>query len=138
MLPRLTAGLLAMALCSAALSAQSSTSQSSPTPSTTAPVAYVYVAAENKVSAYSTSADGTLTYISSTATPGVLWHLSVTKKFLFGIDGSSNIYTFAILPGGGLAPLPVLTADQYVSDACYGSGVLQQADSAYLYAEVGT
>lgn len=140
MLPRLTAGLLGTALCSAALLAQTSTPQSSVTSAaTTAPVAYVYIAAGNKVMAYTTSASGNLTPVSSTTTSGLIWHLSVTKKFLFGIDGGSNIYTFAILPGGGLAQLPVLSVDTYAPDTCFGSGVLQVDETgSNLYAEVGS
>src|ERR1700743_1868905 len=101
MAPRLMA-VLTGALFLAAL-AQTTTMQAS---ASAAPVAYVYVSAGSNVYAYATAVDGTLTAIGSPPTPGAaIWHLSVTKKFLYGIDGQSDIYMFAIGSQGALTPL---------------------------------
>lgn len=137
MVPRFTAG-LTLTLCSIAAFAQTS-NQSSVTASSSGPVAYVYVAAGSQVYAYTASASGTLTPVQGVSSTGVIWHLSVTKKFLFGIDGGSNIYSFAIQPNGGLLPVSVLNAQDYAPDTCFASGVLQVDETgSNLYAEVGS
>lgn len=134
MIPRFKA-VLTGALSLAAL-AQTTTM---PASASAAPVAYVYVAAGASVYAYATAADGTLTPLGSRATPGAaIWHLSVTKRFLYGIDGQSDIYMFAIGSHGALTSLGVLNAADYEPNACFGSGILQVDETgSNLYAEVG-
>jgi hypothetical protein len=51
------------------------------------------------------------------STPHPLIHLSVTKKFVFGIDGKSNIYSYSIAANGGLKYVASIDAAKYVKDA---------------------
>lgn len=105
----------------------------------TAPVAYVYVADGESIHAYSTQADGSLTSVQTLATPNhLIWHLSVTKKFLYGIDGGSDISMFAIGPNGALTSLGVMSAAEYDPGNCFASGVLQVDETgSNLYTVVG-
>jgi hypothetical protein len=130
---RLMAGLTS-ALCLAAL-AQTTTITAS---ASSAPVAYVYVALDGSINAYTAATDGTLTEIGTQPTAGAVWHLSVTKKFLYGIDGESNIWMFAIGPHGALTSLGVVKTSDYDPDNCYAFGDLQVDETgSNIYALVG-
>ena len=133
MLPRFMIGLIS-ALFLAGL-AQTTTIPASASP---APVAYVYVTLDGSINAYAAAADGTLTEIGTQPTAGAVWHLSVTKKFLYGIDGESNIWMFAIWPHGGLTSLGVMKTSDYDPDNCYAFGDLQvDQTGSNIYALVG-
>jgi len=110
---RITACLIPMLCASAALV------PSSVAKATTAPVAYVYVSRTNPdfIDALAASPAGALTYINDVSTPHPLIHLSVTKKFVFGIDGKSNIYSYSIAANGGLKYVASIDAAKYVKDA---------------------
>jgi hypothetical protein len=134
MLPRFMAGITS-ALCLAAL-AHITTVQAK---ASTTPVAYVYVVLGSSINSYATAADGTLTAIQSQPTQGHnIWHVSVTKKFLYGIDGASDISMFSIGPNGALTPIGVLNASSYDPDNCFASGDLQVDETGTnLYTLVG-
>jgi hypothetical protein len=132
MVPRSVLGLTAT-LCLAAL-AQTTTMQAS---ASSAPVAYVYVAELGAIQAYATAADGTMTRIQSEPTVGAIWHLSVTKKYLYGIDGSSDISEFSIGSNGKLTPIGKLAATDYDPGNCFASGILQvDVSGAIVHAAV--
>jgi len=129
MISQLTLGLIA-ALCTGAALVQTATAQvSASSASTAAPVAYVYVSSTNpnEVHALSASLDGTLTQVGSVPSQNAIYHLSVNKKFLFGIDIESNIYTYTIASKGALKQVAVTAAGKYVPDfdPAVGAGLLQ-------------
>ena len=131
MVPRFVSELTG-ALCLAALALTATLHASASTP-----VAYVYVAELGAIHAYATAADGTMTKIQSQPTDGAIWHLSVTKKYLYGIDGSSNISEFAIGSNGKLTPIGELTTADYDPGNCFASGILQvDVSGTNVYAEV--
>ncbi len=134
MLPRFMAGITS-ALCLAAL-VHITTVQAK---ASATPVAYVYVAAGFAINSYAAAADGALTPIQSQPTPGrSISHLSVTKKFLYGIDSSSDISMFSIGPQGALTPIGVLNASHYDPDNCFAFGDLQvDGTGTNLYTLVG-
>lgn len=133
MVPRLMTG-LASALCLAALAQTTVQAKAA-----TAPVAYVYVSAGGAVYAYAAAENGTLTAIGSQTTPNhAIWHLSVTKKFLYGIDGQSDIYMYSIGPHGAITQIGFLDVADYDPDNCFASGVLQVDESGSdVYDTVG-
>ncbi|HMG87313.1 MAG TPA: hypothetical protein VK574_16395 [Terracidiphilus sp.] len=131
MLPRSLLG-LSTALCLAALALTTTLHASA-----SSPVAYVYVAESGAIQAYATAADGTMTKIQSQPTAGAIWHLSVTKKFLYGIDGSSDISEFSIGSNGKLTPIGTMAASDYDPGNCFASGILQvDVTGTNVYADV--
>ena len=104
--------------------------QVSATPASTAsPAAYIYVADLNQVHVFSASSTGVLTHLQDVTTKVLIAHLSVNKKFLFGIDLGSGISRFAIGADGKLTPLGYTEATAYVPDYCFASGLLQIDES---------
>jgi len=97
MLFRVRACLIA-AVCAAAVLAQSSKS------AIAAPVAYAFVSTANPNNVYSlaVSSNGSFTHVGTASSPASIYHLSVTKQFLFGIDNASNIYSYSISSTGAL------------------------------------
>jgi hypothetical protein len=129
MLSRLVVGLIAT-LCTGAACAQTLTTEDSASPvSGTNPVAYVYVSttSPNNVHALADSSGGTLTPVGSAPSQNATNHLSVSKKFLFGIDIESHIYAYSIASNGALKQVAVAAAGKYVPDfdPSVGEGLLQ-------------
>jgi hypothetical protein len=97
--------------------------------SSKSPVAYVYVSQSipNAINALAASSGGTLTLVNSLSSPHTLTHLTVTKKYLFGIDPSANIYSYSIASNGALKAVATTAAGKYISgfDAPYTPALLQ-------------
>lgn len=115
---------------------------SATTASSKSPVAYVYVSQSipNAVNALAASSGGTLTLVNSVSTPQTLIHLTVTKKYLFGIDGKSNIYSYSIASNGALKAVATTAAGKYLSgfDPAYTQELLQTDETgSSLYAFLG-
>jgi hypothetical protein len=128
MLSKISVG-LAAAVCALALPVPSSAAAKA------APVSYVffstigtnYTKGPNHVYALAVSADGSMTQVGSVSAPAPIFHLSVTKKFLFGIDKATNIYTYSISSTGALKLVATTHAGKYVSgfDAQFSNEALQ-------------
>lgn len=108
-----------------------------------APVAYAFVstANPNNVSTLAVSANGSFTHVGTASSPTTIYHLSVTKQFLFGIDNVSNIYTYSISSTGALKLVATTNAGNYVSgfSSAYSAAVIQlDASGTTLYTMVGT
>jgi hypothetical protein len=110
--------------------------------SSKSPVAYVYISQNvpNVIDALAASADGTLTLVNSLPVPQTLIHLTVTKKYLFGIDGQSNIYSYSIASNGALKAATTTVAGKYLSgfDPAYTQELLQTDETgSTVYAFLG-
>jgi hypothetical protein len=113
------------------------------TPASAAPVAYVFVSTgnPNAVSSLAVSSTGAFTRVSTVSSPTNIYHLSVTSKFLFGIDNDSNIYTYSIASNGALKLVATTNAGKYVSGYSSAYSIpLTQLDpiDATIYTMVGT
>lgn len=136
MLTRLNVCLVA-ALALMAAVAQTSTSANA------APVAYLFASSDNPdtIQSLAVSSDGSFTHVSTVSTPTSIYHLSVTKQFLFGIDTASNIYTYSISSTGTLKLVATTNAGKYVSGYTSPYSIaLTQIDpaGATIYTMVGT
>jgi hypothetical protein len=128
---------LIAAVCTAAVVAQSSKSANA------APVAYAFVSTANPDNVYSlaVSSSGSFTHVDTVSSPTAIYHLSVTKSLLFGIDNASNIYTYSISSTGALKLVSTTNAGKYVSGfSSQYSAVVLQVDpaGATIYTMVGT
>jgi hypothetical protein len=114
-----------------------------------APVAYAFIATvgenqnagPNNVYALAVSSDGSFTQVGTASSPTPNYHLSVTKKFLFGIDQASNIYTYSISSTGALKLVATTNAGKYVTgfDQAFSTDVLQvDATGSTVYAFIPT
>jgi hypothetical protein len=123
MLSRISVGLIAAA-CTLALPVASSAS------TTAAPVSFVFFSTAGpagcvnnvckpalpySVYALAVSSNGEMKQVGIASSPTIVFHLSVTKKFLFGIDDASNIYTYSIAATGALKLVATTHAGKYVS-----------------------
>jgi hypothetical protein len=82
------------------------------------PVAYVYVSRPTHIDAFAAASDGKLTLIGSPIT-GDVSHMSVTKKYLFGLDDNNkDIDTFTIESNGAITYLTNVNAQSFVPDTC--------------------
>jgi hypothetical protein len=101
------------------------------------PVAYVYVSRPTHIDAFAAASDGKLTLIGSPIT-GSVSHMSVTKKFLFGLDDNNqNIDTFTIESNGAITYLTDVNAQSFIPDACAVLGPIKLDQSgATLYNSV--
>ena len=123
MFSRISFGLVA-AVCSMAVMVQS------PSSAKAAPVAYAFVSTAGpsqctqttcgptgpfNVYSVSVSSSGSLTQAGVTTSPMPIYHLSVTKSFLFGIDSASNIYSYSISSTGALKLVATTHTGKYVS-----------------------
>jgi hypothetical protein len=116
--------------------AQTSTNETSETAAATAssPVAYVYVSRPTHIDGFAVSSTGKLTPVPGSPFPGIsVRHLSVTKKFLFGVgDDFQTIYSFSIASNGSLKQVSSIDA---IKDAhgntgcCFGPLVLDYTGS---------
>jgi hypothetical protein len=114
-----------------------------PSTASAAPVAYAFIstANPNNVSTLAVSANGSFTHVGTASSPTAVYHLSVTRQFLFGIDNVSNIYTYSISSTGALKLVATTNAGSYVSgfSSAYAIPLIQlDASGATLYTMVGT
>jgi hypothetical protein len=107
--------------------AQTSTDQTSEnTAATSSPVAYVYVSRPTHVDGFAASSSGKLTPVPGSPFSGIsVFHMSVTKKFLFGAsDDYEHILTYAMDSDGALKEVSSVDARAYAPEAspdcCYG------------------
>jgi hypothetical protein len=112
-------------------------------PASALPVAYVFVSTgnPNAVTSLAVSSTGAFTRVSTVSSPTNIYHLSVTSKFLFGIDPASNIYTYSIGSTGALKLVATTNAGKYVSGFSSAYSIpITQLDSAgaTIYTMVGT
>jgi hypothetical protein len=136
MLPRVVVSLAATFAMVAAI-AQNSMSANA------APVAYAFVSTGNPNNVYTlaVSSTGSFTHVGTTSSPTTIYHLSVTRQFVFGIDNASNIYTYSIDSAGALTLVATTNAGKYVSGYSSQYSIpLTQVDpaGATLYTAVGT
>jgi hypothetical protein len=114
---KLLACLVAL-LCTAATYAQTATPAS-----TSSPVARVYVSRPTHVDAFDVSSAGKLTPVPGSPFSGIsVYHMSVTKKFLFGLgDDFQTIYSYSIASDGALKQVASIDATKYAKGGCcYG------------------
>jgi hypothetical protein len=72
-------------------------------PDSSAAVAYVYVARPTHIDGFAAAANGKLTPVPGSPYANfALSHMSVNKKFLFGIGNNGDIYSFSIASDGAL------------------------------------
>jgi hypothetical protein len=114
----LSACLIATLATGVALAQPSAVQTSAQPAASTSPVAYVYISRDdpNYVDAFAASASGTLTLLGGVSSPATLTHLTVTKKYLFGIDNGSNIYSYSIASNGTLKEVATTAAGKYIPD----------------------
>jgi hypothetical protein len=125
--------------CLAAVLTNLAAAQSEPEPaSKSTPVAYVYVSRPTHIDAFAAASNGKLSLIGSPITHGVS-HMSVTKKYLFGMDDNGqDIDTFAIGSNGAIEYLTAINAQSFTPDACTQLGPIQiDHTSSTLYNMVG-
>ena len=135
-MPRFVASLIPTFFVGVALALPSTASAAA------APVAYAFVSTgnPNNVSTLAVSSTGSFTHVGTASSPTTIYHLSVTKKFLFGIDNMSNIYTYSISSSGALKLVATTNAGQYVPGFSpqYSAAVTQvDAAGATIYTMVG-
>jgi hypothetical protein len=131
---------LALLLCAEATLAQVATTSSTSTSTinTSLPVAWIYVSSKHYIHAYKVWANGNLTSITGSPFPFAgIGSTSITKKFLFGDEGS-NIDTFAIASNGSLSRVSSINTAIYQSSGCYqaASGNLVDFTQITLYRRV--
>lgn len=126
MVPKLTLFLIATFASGAALS-QSAVAQTAASSTTTnGPVAYVYVTRPTHLDGFAASATGKLTAVPGSPFSNIaLYHLSVTKKFLFGgSDDHIHIFSYAIASNGSVKKVSSVNATNYspggIADCCFG------------------
>ncbi|HEY1768326.1 MAG TPA: hypothetical protein VGG26_11750 [Terracidiphilus sp.] len=115
---------LTAALCVTAALVSPSTASAA-----TAPAAYAFVSTANPNDVYTlaVSPTGSFTHVGTASSPTAIYHLSVTKHFLFGIDNLSNIYTYSISSTGALKLVATTHAGKYVSgfSSQYSAAIIQ-------------
>jgi hypothetical protein len=133
MLPKLTAFAIA-ALALGASHVQTAAAQTATgTTTSSGPVAYVYVTRPTHLDGFAASSHGKLTPVPGSPFSGIaLYHLSVTKKFLFGGgDDHVHIFSYAIASNGSVKKVSSVDATQYsqygTGDCCFGP---QRLDAA--------
>lgn len=104
-------------LCMGAALAQTPTDQTYQRPDTTSPpVAYIYVSRPTHIDAFAAASDGKLALIGSPIVKDVS-HMSVTKKYLFGLDdNNTDIDTFTIESNGAIKYLTDVNAQKFTPD----------------------
>jgi hypothetical protein len=108
--------------------AQTSTAQTSESTaaSSSSPVAYVYVTRPTHLDGFAASSSGKLTAVPGSPFSNIsLYHLSVTKKYLFGAsDDHAHIITYSIASNGAVKEVSSVDAQNYShggeSDCCFG------------------
>jgi hypothetical protein len=108
-----TAVVLIATLVSGAGLAQTAIAQTASSAATAAgPVAYVYVTRPTHLDAFSVSSSGKLTPVPGSPYSGIaLYHLSVTKKFLFGgSDDHIHINSYSIASNGAVKQVSSVNA----------------------------
>ena len=111
---------LVLLLCAEATFAQVATTSSTSTSTinTSLPVAYVYVSSSHYIHAYKAWANGTYTSITGSPFPFAgIRKMSVTKKFLFGTDGT-NLITYSIHSNGSISKASSIKPGIYQSSGC--------------------
>ena len=83
--------------------------------SSSSPVAFVYVSRPTHIDGFAASSDGKLTPLPGSPYPNIsVYHMSVTKKFLFGAsDDYAHIITYAISSNGALKEVSSVDAKEY-------------------------
>jgi hypothetical protein len=107
--------------------AQTSTDQTSEsTAATSSPVAYVYVSRPTHLDGFAASSSGKLTAVPGSPFSNIsVYHLSVTKKYLFGAsDDHEHIITYSITSNGAVKEVSSVDAQNSShggeSDCCFG------------------
>jgi len=116
-----TAVVLIATLVSGAGLAQTAIAQTASSAATAAgPVAYVYVTRPTHLDAFAVSSSGKLTPVPGSPFSGIaLYHLSVTKKFLFGgSDDHIHINSYSIASNGAVKKVSSVNALNYVPTGC--------------------
>jgi len=109
---------LVLSLCVGTTQAQVATTSATSTINTSLPVAYVYVSSSHYIHAYKAWANGTYTSVTGSPFPFAgIRKMSVTKKFLFGTDGT-NLITYSIHSNGSISKLSSIKPGIYQSSAC--------------------
>lgn len=90
------------------------------TTTTTGPVAYVYVTRPTHLDAFAVSPGGKLSAVAGSPYSGIaLYHLSVTKKFLFGAsDDHIHINSYSIAVNGAVKQVSSVNAANYAPAGC--------------------
>jgi hypothetical protein len=126
---KLLACLIAL-LCTGAAYAQTATPAS-----TSSPVARVYVSRPTHLDAFDVSSAGKLTPVPGSPFSGIsVYHLSVTKKFLFGAsDDQKTIFTYSIASDGAVKQVASVDTTKYFpdgdNDCCFATQKLDKTGS---------
>lgn len=117
---KFTSVLFAVTLVSGAGLAQSANAQTASTTTVTGPIAYVYATRPTHLDAFAVSSSGKLTAVPGSPFSGIaLYHLSVTKKFLFGgSDDHIHINTYSIATNGAVKQISSVNALNYAATGC--------------------
>jgi hypothetical protein len=114
-------------LCTGAALAQTAIDPAYQRPdATTSPVAYVYVSRPTHLDGFAASSSGKLTPVPGSPFSNIsVYHLSVTKKYLFGAsDDHEHIITYSIASNGAVKEVSSVDAQNYShggeSDCCFG------------------
>ena len=114
-------------LCTGAALAQTAIDPAYQRPdATSSPVAYVYVSRPTHVDGFAASSSGKLTPVPGSPFSNIsVYHLSVTKKYLFGAsDDHEHIITYSIASNGAVKEVSSVDAQNYShggeSDCCFG------------------
>jgi len=113
--------LIAFTLVSGAGLAQPAKTQTAAsTATTTGPVAYVYVTRPTHLDAFAVSSTGKLTPVPGSPYSGIaLYHLSVTKRFLFGgSDDHIHINSYSIASNGAVKQVSSVNSLNYAATGC--------------------
>jgi hypothetical protein len=102
--------------------------------SSSSPVAFVYVSRPTHIDGFAVSSDGKLTPVPGSPFSGIsVRHMSVTKKFLFGVgDDFQTIYSFSIASDGALKQVGSIDALKYAygnTGCCFGPLVIDYSRS---------
>jgi hypothetical protein len=114
-------------LCTGAALAQTAIEPAYQRPdATSSPVAYVYVSRPTHLDGFAASSSGKLTPVPGSPFSNIsLYHLSVTKKYLFGAsDDHEHIITYSIASNGAVKEVSSVDAQNSShggeSDCCFG------------------
>ena len=117
-------------LCTAATCAQTATPAS-----TSSPLARVYVSRPTHLDAFDVSSVGKLTPVPGSPFSGIsVYHLSATKKYLFGAsDDHEHIITYSIASNGAVKEVSSVNGQKYSpegdGDCCYNTQRLDATGS---------
>jgi hypothetical protein len=117
-------------LCTAATYAQTATPDSA-----SSPVARVYVSRPTHLDAFNVSSAGKLTPVPGSPFSGIsVYHLSATKKFLFGAgDDHQSLITYSISSNGAVKEVASVDGQKYSpegsADCCYNTQKLDVTGS---------